>query len=335
MRPADLFLPRASRTAGIQNARLLRQDVRVVEQDGYFRHRGWLPSGVTDQFLVDADTYHDRYFNRLDFVDIADRCLSAAAIDRASPLMVLDVGSGGGSSVFALAKLLPNAEMVACDISPQLLSKLVALAATRPELRSRVSAYCFDLHQPFFRENVFDLVFGSAIIHHLADPLAALRHVAHALKPGGRIVLIEPMEAGSLLLTTMYEAVLADLQERGAADHPIAKLMIAMRTDIHARLGAPVLKPWTAYLDDKWVFDRPYLKALARDLHCRSARVCTNQPDLTHLYEESFRSLLADSGNAHVEIPEHVLAIVRDFDAGISARLKEHLCPTGIVIFEK
>jgi methylase of polypeptide subunit release factors len=57
---------------------------------------------------------------------------------------VLDVGSGGVSSVFALAKLLPNAEVIASDISPRLLGKLVA-AAARAELRSRVVAYCLVL----------------------------------------------------------------------------------------------------------------------------------------------------------------------------------------------
>lgn len=284
---------------------------------------------------MEADTYHDRYFNRLDFLGLADQCLTAAEIDRTSPLRVLDVGSGGGSSVFALAKLLPNADVVASDISPQLLGKLAAFSATRPELRSRISAYCFDLHEPFFRDNAFDLVFGSAIVHHLIDPLAALRHVADSLKAGGRIVLVEPMEAGSLLLSTMYEAVLTDLQQRGAADHPIAKLMVAMRTDIHARLGVPVRKPWTESLDDKWVFNRPYLSELARDLHCRSVQVRPSQPDLSHLYEESFRSLLADSGNADIGVPEHVLSVVREFDSEISASLKEQLCPTGIVIFRK
>jgi SAM-dependent methyltransferase len=335
LRFIDRFLPRALQTAGGQEPGLLRRNVRVVERGGYFLHSDWSPSGVTDQFLLDAGTYHDRYFDRLDFLGLADQCLTAAAIDRSLPLRVLDIGSGGGSSVFALAKLLPNAKVVASDISPQLLGKLTAFSATRPELESRISAYCFDLHQPFFEENVFDFVFGSAIIHHLTDPLAALRHVASSLKPGGRIVIVEPMEAGSLLLTTMYEAVLVELRHRGAADHPIARLMVAMRTDIHARLGVPVRKPWTERLDDKWVFNRPYLSDLARGLHCRSAEVCASQSDLSHVYEESFRSLLADSGNADVEIPEYVLSVVRKFDAEISPGLKEHLCPTGIVIFTK
>ncbi|MGH8802620.1 MAG: methyltransferase domain-containing protein, partial [Casimicrobiaceae bacterium] len=142
-------------------ARLLRNDVRIVDRGGgVFQHGDWAPSGVTDQFLSDAGTYHDRYFNRLDFLGLAGQCLIAAAIDCASPIRVLDIGSGGGSSVFALAKLLPNAEVVASDISPQLLHTLVAFAATQPALGSRISAYCFDLHQPFFRENTFDLIFG-------------------------------------------------------------------------------------------------------------------------------------------------------------------------------
>lgn len=314
---------------------ILQNGVEVTQRDGYFVHSSWIPHGVTDQFLLDADTYHDRYFNRLDFLGLADHCLTAANIDRTASLTILDIGSGGGSSVFALAKLLPNARIIASDISPQLLGKLVALAGTQAELQSRIFAYCFDLHVPFFREGTFDLVYGSAIIHHLIDPLEALRHVAYSLKPGGRMVLVEPIEGGCLLLTTLYEAVLEVLQQRGATEHPIAKLMVAMRTDIHARLGVPIRKPWTERLDDKWVFNRPYLVSLAKDLGCRTVSIHVGQTDLTHLYEESFRSLLADSGNADVDIPPEVVEVVRSFDTGISNALKEYLCPTGVIVFEK
>lgn len=314
---------------------ILRQGVLAAPRDGYFIHDLWTPSGVTDQFLLDADTYNDRYFNRLDFIGLADRCLAAANIDRNETLTVLDIGSGGGSSVFALAELLPNARIAASDISPQLLGKLMAFTDTRPELRSRVSAYCFDLHFPFFREETFDLIYGAAIIHHLTDPLGALRHVAESLKPGGRIVLVEPMESGSLLFAALCEAVLEVFGNSGSMEHPIARLMVAIRRDIHARLDVPNRKPWTENLDDKWVFNRPYLAGLARDLGCHAVRVHTNQPNLARLYEEGFRSLLADSGHADVVIPDEVLAVVRSFDAGISEALKERLCPTGIIVFEK
>ena len=95
---------------------------------------------------------------------------------------------------------------------------LASFVESRVELRDRVTSYCFDLHRRFFRDDTFDLVLGAAILHHLLDPRAALLNVCAGLRPGGKIVLIEPLEAGSLLPHAMYAAVLrilADLEQDG------------------------------------------------------------------------------------------------------------------------
>jgi hypothetical protein len=163
----------------------------------------------------------------------------------------------------------------------------------------------------------------------------ALKNVAAALKPGGSLILVEPLEAGSLLLTILFEKVLIALkaidQEQGA----IAGLMRAMRLDIQSRLGVPVLKPFTADLDDKWVFDEPYLQALAQELGLSAVEIHPGQTNLERVYETSFRSLLNVSGNAEVAIPPSILEAIREFDEGISVGLKQKMCPTGIIVFRK
>src|SRR5262245_1178756 len=73
---------------------------------------------LASQFIEDAEGYHERNFDRLDFVDLIDRCLAVAGVEREQTLAVLDVGSGGGSSVFAACRLLPRATIVASDVSP-------------------------------------------------------------------------------------------------------------------------------------------------------------------------------------------------------------------------
>ncbi len=176
---------------------------------------------------------------------------------------------------------------------------------------------------------------GAAILHHLLDPRAALINVADSLKPGGKIILVEPLEAGSLVLTAMYAGVLRIHGELGQGDCDLARLMKALRLDIQCRLGPPAAKPWTAALDDKWVFDEPYLVALARQLGLSRVEIHPAQADLTHLYEGAFRSVLAESGNAGLAIPAPVLECVREFDRGIDSALKQRLCPTGIIVFTK
>ncbi len=307
-----------------------------IWRDGFvFIDKQWSPAGVTAQFIGDAKTYHQHYFERLDFVHLIDHCLTLASIDRERQMRVLDIGSGGGSSVFAACRLLPRAEIFASDISPPLLHMLASLVESRDELRGRVKAFCFDVHRRFFQPEIFDIVIGAAILHHLLDPRAALMNVSRSVKPGGSIILIEPLEAGSLLLTAMYARVLRVLGELGRGDGELARLMKALRLDIQCRLGPPAEKPWTAKLDDKWVFDEPYLVELARQLGVSNVNIHSAQPDLTHVYEGAFRSVLSDSGNGGLAIPEPVWECVREFDRGIDAGLKKRLCPTGIIVFTK
>jgi SAM-dependent methyltransferase len=312
---------------------ILAPGVEIFREGLIFIDRKWSPAGVTAQFTSDAETYHRRYFERLDFIDLIDRCLRLADIDREREMRVLDIGSGGGSSVLAACRLLPRSEIIASDISPQLLGMLAAFVESRDDLRGRIKSFCFDVHRRFFRPESFDLVIGAAILHHLLDPRAALINVASSLKRGGKIILVEPLESGSLVLTAMYAGVLRVLGELGQADGELARLMRALRLDIQCRTGPPAAKPWTAALDDKWVFDEPYLMELAAELGLSKVAVHPAQPDLTHIFEGAFRSVLADSGNAGLEIPEPVLECVREFDRDIGPGLKERLCPTGIIVF--
>src|SRR5438552_3944978 len=242
-------------TRGIGSETLLAEGVEVFRDGPVLIDRRWSPAHVTSQFLDDAGTYYQRYFERLDFVELVDRCLTLAEIDRETPLRVQDIGSGGGSSVFAACRLLPNAEIFATDISPQLLAMLATFVESRDELRGRVRPFCFDLHRRFFRQSTFDLVLGAAILHHLLDPRAALANVAASLKSGGRMVLVEPLEAGSLVMAMAYARGLGILAASEDGDGDLARLMRALRFDIQSRLGPPNVQPWTAQLDDKWIFD--------------------------------------------------------------------------------
>lgn len=316
-------------------ADILAPGVDVVRDGAILVDRDWSPAGVTGQFTDDAKTYHERYFERLDFTDLVDYCLKLAEVDRSRPLRVLDIGSGSGASVLAACRLLPRAEILASDISPQLLRILAAFVDSRDDLRGRITAFCFDLHRRFFLPDTFDVVIGAAILHHLLDPRAALRNVAAALRPGGRIILVEPLESGSLVLVAMFAQVLTDLAASGESDGPLARLMKAMRLDIQSRLGPPVEKPWTRELDDKWVFDRPYLEQLAAELGLSKVEVHPAQPGLAHVYEGAFMSLVADSGLAAVAVTQRVLDSVRRFDRGIAEDLKRELCPTGVIVFTR
>jgi hypothetical protein len=96
----------------------LAPGVRICRDGPIMIDKTWSPAGATEQFIGDADTYHQRYFDRLDFIDLVDTCLTLAGVDRERALRVLDIGSGGGSSVFAAC--CPAARRIyASDMSPQ------------------------------------------------------------------------------------------------------------------------------------------------------------------------------------------------------------------------
>ncbi|HJU23982.1 MAG TPA: class I SAM-dependent methyltransferase [Casimicrobiaceae bacterium] len=312
---------------------ILQSGVEFVRDGSILIDRRWSHGGVGAQFAEDAATYHQRYFERLAFIPLIERCLDLAAIDRSSVRRVLDIGSGSGASVFALSHLLPQAEIYASDISPELLHLLAKIAESNGHARARVKALCFDLHRPVFRRGTFDLVVGSAILHHLLDPRAALVNVAASLCEGGKIVLVEPLEAGSLVLTALFGTVLTKLLARGEGDGPLARFMRAMRLDIQSRLGVPEQKPWTRGLDDKWVFDRAYLLELGKALGLARVDVHPSEEDLTHVFENTFTSLLSDAGLSSIPIPDDVRECVRAYDTGVDARLKREVCPTGVIVF--
>jgi len=326
---------RMTRATPTDNDPRVAPGVRVYLDGPVLIDRALSPVHLASQFIEHAETYHQRNFERLDFLELIDRCLSLASVDRGAPLEVLDVGSGSGSSVFAASRLLPNAAFAASDISPRLLALLARFVDSRAELRGRVRTYCFDLHRPFFRAQTFDLVLGAAIVHHLQDPRGALENVAASVKPGGRMVFVEPTEAGSLVLATIYARGLEELERLGEGDGALARLIGAFRHDIRCRIGPPVVRPQTALLDDKWVFDVPYLAELARGIGMSRVEVHPAQENLDHVFEAAFRGTLADSGNASLPVPDPVVAAVREFDQSISAELKRRLCPTAIVVMTK
>ncbi len=310
--------------------------VRFTNVDGINIDSEWEGLGVTAQFLDNAELYDHRYFKSSYWTYLVERGLSMAGVDRPSITRVLDVGSGSGNTVMPALEFLPNASIVASDISPQLLAILRRHLFNSQHSARDVSLYCFDLQKDAFDAQSFDLVIGGAVLHHMLDPAAALRNIAKWIRRGGHIVLYEPLDYGAHIFATLFQLLVDELAEStDANDQMCVSAFNAFKDDIHARLGVPSVKPWTAALDDKWYFNLNYLRTLGLQLGLKGPRVFPLSNDCERYFNENILGLLSALGQSNLRIKSNAQSIIDQFDQGITSSLKRLFLLEGIVVFTK
>jgi len=105
---------------------------------------------------------------------------------------VLEIGAGIGNIT---DQLLPRDRYLASDINPHYLDYLRNAAVGKPYLEvARVDLEARSDFEPL--GGAFDTVVCLNVLEHVRDPAAALDHMAHALAPGGRLVLYVPQGQG-------------------------------------------------------------------------------------------------------------------------------------------
>ncbi len=100
---------------------------------------------------------------------------------------ILDVGTGGGALLPALAAT--GARVLALDRSAAMLDRARDLAA-REGIAHRVAWLRGDAQALPLRDGCRDAVICAMVLHHVADPAAAVREMARVLAPGGSLVLV-------------------------------------------------------------------------------------------------------------------------------------------------
>lgn len=143
------------------------------------------------------------------------RCVAEQA--RLGPAShVLEVGAGFGRFTFDL--LEHCGAVTALDLSPRALETLAATRDERgiPEERCRPLCGDVDAVATDAAGGGYDAVVGFFILHHLPDPYGSIARLAPLLRPGGRIVFLEPNRRN--LLFALQVAFCPDMswrEERG------------------------------------------------------------------------------------------------------------------------
>ena len=294
--------------------------------------------GVTDQFLENASVYYEKYTNPDHFRD-----LYRIALDVIQPkektLTVLDIGTGGGNSIFAMIELLGanRIKALGVDISPQLLELCSKVAEEKYGLKSgNLDLLCADLYDLAVKSECVDLVAGSSILHHMIDPAPIVRLALAALKPGGTAIFTEPFENGHGLLMNAYRTALS-LEAEQALPIPenLRTFMQEVIKDFDARKGIGNVRDYTRHLDDKWYFTRSWFDTIAHEMNCDLQILPTHAGNET-VFQDTFDVLARLHNGADTrDAPPWVHAIVRAIDDNFSLAQKRDFFFTGIVIMTK
>jgi len=119
-----------------------------------------------------------------------DTTLAIRELDLQPGMVVADIGAGTGYySIRIASHVLPGGKVLANDIQPQMLQRLKANAEAAKI--ANIETILGTESDPKLPGNAVDLVIMVDVYHELSRPQRMLGHIRAALKPGGKLVLLE------------------------------------------------------------------------------------------------------------------------------------------------
>lgn len=109
-------------------------------------------------------------------------------LDPHSDDAVLDVGFGGGASLWAMAKKVPRGKVVGVDYSRDMVESAERVIRQK-RMHPRVRVKWGDVADLPFRAGTFDRVLTINSLYYWPDLMAALREIARVLKRHGRLAI--------------------------------------------------------------------------------------------------------------------------------------------------
>jgi ubiquinone/menaquinone biosynthesis C-methylase UbiE len=298
--------------------------------EGIYAPVGYLDQekqGVTEQFLNDAETYHAMCFDPAR--ERSRLNLNLSHIKPLSPTpLILDVGSGSGNTVFAMLDICPGARIVATDISEHMLAILRRELMQRNVSPDRVALVCADLHSINLVPKQFEFIHGGSVLHHLVDPVGALKRLSPGLAKNASAAFVEPFELCYSLLKAIWLTILADPRD-GLGDKE-RKLLSALVEQFEQRKGADKTN-LPSWYDDKWLFTREYFNSIAKAAGFSSIDVVPDGVD-----EFPFRigtdSALKNLIGPDARLPDWAYQMIGRFDAAFSEEARQAFFGSGLVI---
>lgn len=117
--------------------------------------------------------------------------MTKVLVSLASPASrILDCSCGGGTEAVALARLVPQGEVVGSDLAGDMVRR--AAERANDAAVANVAFYQADVaNLPENFEAQFDFVYSSFSFHHYAEPIAALQEMRRVLAPGAHAFVVD------------------------------------------------------------------------------------------------------------------------------------------------
>lgn len=292
--------------------------------------------GVTETLLSGAEDYFKKYENFSYIFGLLKGELDALGVEPRG--IAVDFGSGFGNTVIPLLENYRELSIVATDISPDLLAILLREASKRG-IGDRCAAVALDAQRDYFAEGFADIVFGGAVLHHLAEPDALLKTVVRILKPGGHAIFFEPFENGHSVLRLAYEEILARAKAEQATG-PGFDFLAGLAKDIavrsHRRSYPEFSEAWFN-LDDKWLFTHSYFDRMRHLTGASDLRIRPFNNRLQPFTKHTQNSLVNYAGLTIPDsLPDWAWEVLRRFDEdAFSADMRNDLVIEGAVVLTK
>ena len=143
--------------------------------------------------------------------------LVLAALDLAPDQIVADVGAGTGYFTVRLARAVPKGRVIATDIEPDMVRYLADRA--KKEKLANIDAQLAGATDPKLAATSVDRILVVDVWHHVADRAAYAKGLAAALRPGGKLAIVDfTMEAKQgppKHHRLLPEQIIADLKTAG------------------------------------------------------------------------------------------------------------------------
>lgn len=167
--------------------------------------------GLNDAFRdPDVGSFVERFESESrEVATFRDQVLSILAIEPG--MRVADIGAGTGLYTLPMARQVgPEGAVFAVDIAPNFLLHIAGRA--QDEGLTNLCTVLGTQDSTQLPPGMLDLAFICDTYHHFEDPAAVLGSIHHALKPGGRLVVIDFDRREGISSPFIKEHVRADAQ---------------------------------------------------------------------------------------------------------------------------